>query len=80
MQHDQLSEFSRQKQQAFLAKYASDGNLIRDQSAEAFARAQDPALGQANEQEASRVLHDIKVSKSIGNHLAQQNMDNGNPL
>jgi hypothetical protein len=78
MQNDQLQELSRQKQQAFLAKYASDGNLIRDQSAAAgaFARAHDPNVELANEQEASRVAHDMKVSKSIGNHLAQQNLGN----
>lgn len=35
---------------------------------------------QAHEQEASRLLHDMKVSKSIGNHLAQPHFGDGSHI
>ena len=68
------NQFSLQKQ-AFLAKYASDGNLIRDQQAiNNFTSSQNQRSFVNNPEdvegkEAARVT-EVKQSKSIGNQLA----------
>jgi len=68
------NQFSMQKQ-AFLAKYASDGNLIRDQQAiNHFTNCQNQRSfvnnPEAVEEKEGVHVAEVKQSKSIGNQLA----------